>query len=463
VIDDKPENKQTNDTSADSTSTSSAQGAPKSAESSDSPALSTNTLDTKNSDLQESKAPKSNAKSGANKSNAQKHTVEKKPQAKSGGHGLSLFLFLLILLTIGASGYFGYMLWSNDQAQNAELSKLQNQLAETELALRNTNNIDTQLSAQLSRMVEAQNNQSKQHKATFDNIHERLNSITGATRQDWLVAEAEYLLRIANQRLFLEKDPATAQSLLEAADTVLADSGDSSLMPVRIQIAEELLQLRQQSTGEIDSLLVRLNALANSLPALNLGLLPAKSSQQSGSETAANAKTVQGDDGNLSDTAGTTTNGWQSLKNKLSAALRSLVTIQRKEQIIKAPPSPEYSIYIKQNLALRIEQAKLLLMRHRFSDFEATLTAAANWTEHLVATPNNALKHVSAELLSIADAKPSESSVDISGSLKALQKNLEVKYRNHSLEKHSSADDLSTDSLSTDNPSAKDLRSKGNH
>jgi uroporphyrin-3 C-methyltransferase len=50
----------------------------------------------------------------------------------------------------------------------------------------------------------------------------------GTTSQDWLLAEVEYLLRMANQRVLMERDPAGALGLIEAADSIFtkASHGD---------------------------------------------------------------------------------------------------------------------------------------------------------------------------------------------------------------------------------------------
>ena len=50
-------------------------------------------------------------------------------------------------------------------------------------------------------------------------------------RDDWLLAEAQYLLRMANQRLIMANDVGAAQALLGSADTILLELDD-----VRLQL-----------------------------------------------------------------------------------------------------------------------------------------------------------------------------------------------------------------------------------
>src|SRR5690554_6547046 len=85
------------------------------------------------------------------------------------------------------------------------------------------------------------------------------------TRTDWLLAEAEYLLRIANQRLLIEKDIKGALSALESADEVLSESDDIGVFPVRQQLAREVLSLRGIQGVDRTGMYLKLDAAIASL------------------------------------------------------------------------------------------------------------------------------------------------------------------------------------------------------
>ena len=61
---------------------------------------------------------------------------------------------------------------------------------------------------------------------------------------DWVLAEADYLLRVAGRKLWLEHDVATSSRMLHAADQRLADLHDPSLLPVREKIHDDIQQLQ---------------------------------------------------------------------------------------------------------------------------------------------------------------------------------------------------------------------------
>ncbi len=85
------------------------------------------------------------------------------------------------------------------------------------------------------------------------------------TRTDWLLAEAEYLLRVANQRLMIEKDIRGALAALESGDEVLAESDDIGVYPVRQQLAKEILALKGIVDVDRTGLYLKLEAAIDSI------------------------------------------------------------------------------------------------------------------------------------------------------------------------------------------------------
>lgn len=355
--------------------------------------------------------------------------------------GLFSVLFVLIFIGFGLAAYFGYQTYSAVQTQNAAISELRNNTSKHARVLKDskTNNENTQIS--MTQLASAVDTQLSKQQQELENISDQLSAIKGSTRKDWLLAEAEYLLRIANQRLLIEQDPIASESLLEAAEQILSEIDDAALMPVRIKIAEELLLLRSSPKGQIDKLLLQLNAVSTHVSALSLDTLPTQRTEGENDVTENNSSDVSSD---TSSTTSTPTNSseqhwWDRLTDKIVSALSRAISIKRTDKPITAPPSPAYEQYLKQNLALRIEQAKLLLMRNKFSDFEKSLTDSLAWSKQNLPT-SKSTGIVIAELEKIASQRPTQQSTDISGSLDMLREIIEQKYREHSMHKNSTAE-----------------------
>jgi uroporphyrin-3 C-methyltransferase len=93
-------------------------------------------------------------------------------------------------------------------------------------------------------------------------------SLFGRSERGWTLAEIEYLLRIANQRLQLQRDVKTAAQALKAADERLRELADPHYISVREQIARDLDAVKAVPAVDVDGLSVRLSAALASLDEL---------------------------------------------------------------------------------------------------------------------------------------------------------------------------------------------------
>ncbi|KZX85457.1 hypothetical protein A3715_03805 [Oleiphilus sp. HI0009] len=372
---------------------------------------------------------------------SQKTTASTKPKStdkKSSGL-LSKLLIIVVLVCLGTGGYFGFIygkqIIDTQTKMSQQLGSLSKAVKDNQQALDALSNDQSNFAQSVESQQKQQAKIESEHQKSLSSLHQQVIEITGNSRQDWLLAEAEYLLRIANQRLLIEKDPVTAESLLGSADQVLSEADDAALMPIRVKIAEELLALRSMAISANDELIVRLSGLANVVESLTL-------------ETELSEKSIE-----VSALSSTSTPAEQSLEltwyemlwSKIKTAFNKAVSIQRLEEKNDAPPSPHYAEYLKQNLALRIEQAKLLLMRQRQDQFKASISNTLEWMATYMPTNNASVDAITAELNEINQFDLSQTQVNIDGSLSMLQQLVEKKYRNHSLEKFNTPHPVQTE------------------
>ena len=98
------------------------------------------------------------------------------------------------------------------------------------------------------------------------------------TPRQWRMAEAAFLLRMANYWLQFEGDLLTALNTLQRADEVLrtVQSGTAQdeydLLPVRSELAQEILALQQVQRIDLQGIYLRLQALAQEVPPLRESL-----------------------------------------------------------------------------------------------------------------------------------------------------------------------------------------------
>lgn len=186
--------------------------------------------------------------------------------AKSGGGVSGAVAVLALLIGAGGAGLGGWGLWQLREMQAGELaqsSRFDEALSGQMDALKQSERsitgrlsqfpVRTELEERWRTMAMLESGQEK--------LVQRLDKLTGASREDWRLAEAEYLLRLANLRLSAMQDINSAQRLLEAADGILREQDDPASFPVRQVLARSLETLRSLTPPDRIGLFLSLGAL----------------------------------------------------------------------------------------------------------------------------------------------------------------------------------------------------------
>ncbi len=162
------------------------------------------------------------------------------------------------------------------------------------------------------------------------------------------LAEVDYLLRLANERLKLFSDPVAADQALEIADLHLAALGNPMYLGVRQEIATargELAAVKMPDYLDIISQLETIRESTASLPLL--GSAPVGQESELAVET-----------------------GWWE---KVKSVFSNLVSIRRSTARENERISLEDKDYIRQRLWLQLEVAHLSLMRREQGAFRHSL------------------------------------------------------------------------------------------
>ncbi len=159
---------------------------------------------------------------------------EKKP----GSDQNNVFCFVLLILICGlAAG--GYYLWNELQQTKADITEvITNGQAQTGLTAGS-------LASMNDAIRQLEGKQIEQSDALASLYRDRQGS-----NEDWAIAEIEYLLIIAMQRLILEEDVSTALAAMEAADLRLKNLGNPGLLPLRQQLATDMNLLRSVNLAD---------------------------------------------------------------------------------------------------------------------------------------------------------------------------------------------------------------------
>ena len=183
-------------------------------------------------------------------------------------------------------------------------------------------------------------------------------------RKDWLLAEAEYLIKLASHRLLLEQDVKTAIIAMEGADARLADVGDPSLLKVRKQISNDIQKLKSVPTIDIAGISLALSSLVKTVDKLPLQV-PDPDAIRQRIEERKPQKTSHED--------------WQGFVATIWQDLKNLIVIRRHETPIQPMLTADQQFFLIQNLQLRLEQARLALLQGETGVYQERLLEIEKW------------------------------------------------------------------------------------
>ena len=195
-----------------------------------------------------------------------------KPDTRSERRGNGLAVVALLL---GAAGVAvgGWGVW---QVRHLQVTTEQ-QLSEVPALAAQTLSIkqgEQQLLTRLNQLPSANelDNQRQlvvQLQGDQQRLNQRLETVLGASRKDWRLAEAEHLLRLASLRLSALQDISSAQALVQGADDILREQNDPGSFAAREQLAKSLAALRSVEQPDRTGLFLQLAALRDQVAQLN--------------------------------------------------------------------------------------------------------------------------------------------------------------------------------------------------
>jgi uncharacterized protein HemX len=194
--------------------------------------------------------------------------VAGKPASR--GNGLAL---LALLVAAAGAGAGGWGLWQL-QALDAREQQQQGQLQDARSEAQSLAQTGKQLEARLDQLPSVEELETRrrllaQLQGDQQLLNQRLETVLGASRQDWRLAEAEHLLRLASLRLSALQDINSATALVQAADEILHEQDDPAAFAAREQLAKSLQALRSTANPDRTGLFLQLGALRDQVAQLN--------------------------------------------------------------------------------------------------------------------------------------------------------------------------------------------------
>lgn len=280
-----------------------------------------------------------------------------------------------ILLALGLTGGLYLHGHKNAVAQQAELAQLKQQLASALSKIDQTSSKDAE---QLAALDQTQ----QRLQGEMQGLQNRVLDLNDKRPNDWILAESEYLVRMAGRKLWLEHDLVSAITLLGNADERIAALNDPSLMPIRKALAEDIAKLKGMPHIDREGLTLKLAALSDQIELLPLSTV---------SMPEAKAEPDQAVSANPDE--------WESnLKKNWVKFTENFVTIRRRDGAVEALLSPQQEIFLRENLKTKLLQAQLSVYREQQALYEDSLDKAQRWLTQYFDTDNSATRYMQGEI-----------------------------------------------------------------
>ncbi|WP_312074163.1 uroporphyrinogen-III C-methyltransferase [Atlantibacter sp.] len=271
-----------------------------------------------------------------------------------------------VAIAIALAAGFGLYNWSKHQsavqsatieALEGQVTALQQQQETQKSALENT--LKQQAGA-LDAAKHEQENLTRQ----LDEMQQKVATISGTDAKTWLLAQADFLVKLAGRKLWSDQDVATAAALLKSADASLADMNDPSLITARRAITEDIATLSAVSQVDYDGIILKLNQLASQVDNLRL---------------ADNDNDSAPMDSDGTELSSTVTEWRQNLVKSWHNFMDSFITIRRRDDTAVPLLAPNQDVYLRENIRSRLLVAAQAVPRHQNETYKQSLDNVSTW------------------------------------------------------------------------------------
>ena len=313
---------------------------------------------------------------------------------------------LLLLIAVALAAGLATLFWLDARSRiGATQEELARRLRDIEADAREARSIARQSQeavrdahvkvAQLeSRLAESQSQQ-----LALEALYQELSR----NRDEWQLAEIEQVLAIASQQLQLAGNVRAALLALQLAEARLAKSDRPQFLPVPRALARDIERLKALPVLDVAGMSARIDGLVAAVDSLPLAF------DERSERPAAAAKDVP-DKG-----------FWSRLGSEVWGELRQLVVIRQvgSNEAPLLPPPQAY--FLRENLRLRLLNARLSLLTRDEAGYREDLRAAQAWIQRYFDVRSKPAADASAQLKQLSATSISFEMPTISESLESVR------------------------------------------
>ncbi|MFI8416159.1 uroporphyrinogen-III C-methyltransferase [Serratia sp. NPDC078593] len=320
---------------------------------------------------------------------------------------------IVLVIALGAGGYYH----THQQAQTliAANQSLQQQMSDLKQSQQQEKNALEALLQQQGKTLEAADREQNSLSRQLTELQEKIATISGNDAKTWLLAQADFLVKMAGRKLWSDQDITTAATLLKSADASLADMNDPSLMDVRRAITEDISALSTVAQVDFDGIILKVNQLSNQVDNLRLA--------DNDSDEAPMDQDSSELSSSLSEWRQNLTKSWHNF-------MADFITIRRRDSSAEPLLAPNQDIYLRENIRSRLLVAAQAVPRHQNETYKQSLETISTWVRAYFDNNDPATK---AFLEDVDSLSQQPISMDVPEQLKSqplLEKLMQTRVRN---------------------------------
>lgn len=298
-----------------------------------------------------------------------REAVETTPQPvnaeKKSKNGAALVLSAVAIAIALAAGV-GLYGWGKQQAvkQTATSDALVNQLTALQKAQESQKTELEGIIKQQATQLDDANRQQATLAKQLDEVQQKVATISGSDAKTWLLAQSDFLVKLAGRKLWSDQDVTTAAALLKSADASLADMNDPSLIAARRAITDDIASLSAVAQVDYDGIILKVNQLSNQIDNLRLA------------DNDTDDSPMDSDSSELSSSI----SEWRvNLQKSWQNFMDSFITIRRRDDTAVPLLAPNQDVYLRENIRSRLLVAAQAVPRHQEETYRQALDNVSTW------------------------------------------------------------------------------------
>ncbi|MDD4911570.1 MAG: uroporphyrinogen-III C-methyltransferase [Sideroxydans sp.] len=295
-------------------------------------------------------------------------------------------------------------------AAHGELNQVQQEVARRLAEVEGTNKANQTLVTQNQELVrelggklsllESRFAETQSQRESLEALYEAMSS----SRDQTALADVEQMVLIADQQLQLSANVKAALIALQHAESRLKELNRPAFSGLLNHINSDIERLRALPTVDVPAYNLQLDTLINA--ADTLPLIQDLQPSQIIAPTSTPTKVL---------------GAWDAFWQELWQEIRNLVRIENMQQEVMPLLSPDQTFFLRENLKLRLLNARLSLASHDEANFLRELKTTQNWIKRYFDPKSAETAKALALIQQLEAAKITVNVPDISGSLNAVR------------------------------------------